>query len=261
MAAKAKQQGVEGLAPGDEVYCRHPKVGATMLKVLAVGKDGFQGIGEDGQTHKVRHSEYLGHKVRALHTYKVKDEGVDGAILERKDGQRRYVPKPEETAAKAIGAKDLDPLLSDLDALVEKAIRPLPLGPEWIMKAIGRRALFDPAKQKRSQTRNNGQFSKKVGGAHATPKPGLKSLPEPSHRHGDRVRFRHGTIEGEGELIGSGQDGVTVRDDQGREHLVRHDALLPPTDEEKAARAEARKAKVKPAKGQKPKKAAENAVL
>lgn len=45
-------------------------------------------------------------------------------------------------------------------------------------------------------------------------------------KHGDRVRFRHGDVEGEGEIVASGPDGVIVRDDEGREHKVRHEYLI-----------------------------------
>lgn len=48
--------------------------------------------------------------------------------------------------------------------------------------------------------------------------------------HGDRVKFQHGKVEGEGEIVASGADGVMVLDDAGREHPIRHDNLLGPAD-------------------------------
>lgn len=55
---------------------------------------------------------------------------------------------------------------------------------------------------------------------------GRKDAPAAPMKHGDIIRFRHGDVEGKGEIVGSGEDGVTVRDDAGREHQVRHDALI-----------------------------------
>jgi len=47
-------------------------------------------------------------------------------------------------------------------------------------------------------------------------------------KHGQSVRFQHGQVEGEGKIVASGADGVTVEDAQGELHQVRHEALLGP---------------------------------
>src|SRR4051812_11709259 len=96
----AKAPPAPDLAPDDEVYVRHPIRGVSIVRVLASGRDGFQGTDEDGTRVKVHHTELLGHKTRMLHTYNLVDEGADGVLVERGDGQRRFLrgelPKASE---------------------------------------------------------------------------------------------------------------------------------------------------------------------
>jgi hypothetical protein len=54
---------------------------------------------------------------------------------------------------------------------------------------------------------------------------------EPEMQHHDRVRFQHGKVAGEGEIVASGPDGVRVVDDAGREHTVRHENLIGSADD------------------------------
>lgn len=247
---------VEGMEAGDTVYVRHPVIGVSTVKVRAVGKHGFQADGEDGQRHKLHHDSYLGHKARALHTYELVDQGADGVVVERGDGVRRFLrgelPNGDDEAEGQSGdAKEKDPLLAGLDELAEKALRPIGDFSDFLMKA-GPRVRFDPGKHK-------GKAKPKEKPSNAPPGGPMKAGPsakgKPLHCHGDLVRFRHGDVEGCGEIVGSGIDGVTVKDEAGREHLVRHDALLPPTPEELKVREAARAAKeAKPTKpdGKKP---------
>lgn len=254
---------VEGMEAGDTVYVRHPTIGVSTVKVRAVGKHGFQADGEDGQRHKLHHESYLGHKARALHTYELVDEGADGVVVERGDGVRRFLrgelPKAADTAEpgdEAGGAaKEKDPLLAGLDELAEKALRPVGDLSAWFMKA-GPRVQFDPSKHKRGQPKNAGQFGPGGGGgakpvnapAGGPMKAGPSAKGAPLHKHGDKVRFRHGDVEGSGEIVASGQDGVTVKTEDGREHQVRHDALLPPSAEDKKDRAASAEKKAEEAK-------------
>lgn len=56
-------------------------------------------------------------------------------------------------------------------------------------------------------------------------KPGKSDDDKPAMKHGDVVNFQHGDVQGSGKVVGSGADGVTVRDDAGREHQVKHEHL------------------------------------
>lgn len=51
---------------------------------------------------------------------------------------------------------------------------------------------------------------------------------KPALKHGDVASFRHGDVQGEGRIIASGADGVTLQDKDGREHHVRHEHLTGP---------------------------------
>jgi hypothetical protein len=67
----------------------------------------------------------------------------------------------------------------------------------------------------------------------------MRGAPEGEGRmkHHERVRFQHGEVIGEGEIVASGADGVMVKDDAGREHPVRHTNLLGPAHEHDPAMA------------------------
>lgn len=256
-AKPAKQKPVEGLEPGDEVYCRHPTKGAVTVKVLAVGKHGFTADDEEGVRHKLHHDTYLGHKSRQLHEYRVVEEGADGFLAERADGQRRFLrgqlPKPEasENSGTQGAGQDNDPLLAGLDDIMAKALRPLPrLVPATLPADLGVFAKAGPLKNRpglslKDITDRTGRHSKHwVRTNKEQPHPREKKGEEPEggdkpraeakkptptlHKHGDTVSFRHGDVEGHGKIVGSGVDGVTVQTEDGREHKVRHDAIEPP---------------------------------
>lgn len=60
------------------------------------------------------------------------------------------------------------------------------------------------------------------------PDEGGDKRPKAAMKHGDVVRFRHGDVEGQGKIVASGADGVTVHDAQGQAHQVRHEHLVGP---------------------------------
>jgi hypothetical protein len=246
MAAKAQ---APDLSRGDEVYARHPTMGAVRVKVLASGKDGFQGTDEAGNRVKVRHSEYLGHKARQLHTYRVIDEGADGTLVEDATGRRRFLqgelpggaPSEDSGSGRSTGQDD-DPLLAGLDDLMKKALRPLPTLAEWMFKAgpIANRPGLVLRKQTDRTGRQSGHWVRSMPKQkhprekgkpdEPTGKPAEHEKPseETVHKHGDEVTYRHGGVEGKGTIVASGKDGVTVRDADGRESQVRHEAIDPP---------------------------------
>lgn len=224
-----KGQPVDGMETGDTVYVRHAQRGVATVNVVAIGKDGFQGIDESGARVKVRHPEYLGHKTRLLHTYSLVDEGADGVVVERGDGQRRFLrgelPKESENSGPAKPTTN-DPLLSGLDELMGKALRPLSEPAEWLLKAVAAGSVKGrPGLTQRRITDRTGRSANRW--VRAQPK---EKKNRPVHKHGDDVKFRHEAVEGHGKIVGSGQDGVTIRDETGREHQVRHDAITPPPE-------------------------------
>lgn len=259
---KSKASGKEapGLEAGDHVYAKHPQHGAMVLKVLASGRDGFTGADGDGGRHQIPHDGYLGHKTRMLHTYKVVDEGADGSLLEDDAGKRRYLagemPKPpdstpEESKGSKTDAFADDPLVGGLKTLTKAMHAPRPLllppGLALLLKAapaaqpsggrpgLSQRRIVDRGGRAQNRWVKTVKDQPKPRRRAASQEPQEAKTPQqqeaekrPAHKHGDQVTFRHGDVEGSGKIVGSGQDGVTVQDKDGREHQVRHEALDPP---------------------------------
>ncbi len=55
---------------------------------------------------------------------------------------------------------------------------------------------------------------------------------QPDMKHGDSVEFQAGNAKGNGEIVASGKDGATVKDQSGREHKVHWDDLTDHTPKE-----------------------------
>ena len=127
-AARKAPEVAADIEAGDHVYVNHPKLGAMAVRVLAKGADGFTAKCGKGGLHRVGYDGYLGHRSRLTHQYKVVEQGADGAILEGKDGKRRFVAgelpaeHASEMAAEVGPEADPpppagDPLLGGLDRL------------------------------------------------------------------------------------------------------------------------------------------------
>lgn len=228
----------DGLERQDLVYAKHPTKGVVTVRVLAVGKHGFTAEDGEGARHKLHHESYLGHKTRNLNTYRVADVGADGTVLEDKTGYRRFlhgeIPGQDSGDATATG-QPADPLIEGLEEVLQKALRPLPdllshpvSGPLLLFKALSSRpglTLRDSTDRAGRHTRHWVRTSKEQ--KHPRQKKAEEApRPRPAkHKHGDSVKFRHGDVEGNGKIVASGQDGVTVADDSGREHHVRHEHI------------------------------------
>lgn len=79
-----------GVHPGDELYYRHPRLGAISGKVLAHGEHGCT-LQCGKQRHKVKWANVLGHKQRAPQEFMVVEEGEDGLVVSDRKGRRRFV--------------------------------------------------------------------------------------------------------------------------------------------------------------------------
>lgn len=247
------------LERGDTIYAKHPKQGAVVVKVLASGKDGYTASDGAGKRHKLLHDSYLGHQSRVIPTLKMVDQGADGMLMEDQRGVRRFVkgelPKPEPAEPSgnhtAAGQTD-DPLIGGLN-LLKKALAPMTFAPlppipdglVLMLKAAGQPATgraglalrqITDSLGRRSQRwvkttpdQKKGRRTKKPDETTdpRTPHKDDKPVAAALHKHGDTVAFRHGDTEGSGKIVGSGADGVTVQTEDGREHMVRHDHLLP----------------------------------
>lgn len=125
-APPAKPHPLHGaVLAGDQVYVHHPKAGPMAVKVLAAGKDGVTAECEKKGRYRVPYDAVLGHRARMPQSWRVLDQGAEGAILQGPDGARRYVrgqvpaeappTKPKPTGAKSW--REDDPLLGGLDRL------------------------------------------------------------------------------------------------------------------------------------------------
>lgn len=179
---------------GDEIYIHHQGQPCTGV----VRSHGRHGVTVDvaGGRHKVKWDNVLGHKRRAAQKYNVVDHGEDGMLVEDPGGKRRFIAVPNE-------AKE-DPM---------------------VVKSHGRRqvVLFmksgpppGPGLQQKNITDKNGvQTTRWVSTAAGGP---------PAQR-GQHVGFENGQHRGHGQVMASGQHGVTVQDPAGGEHRVTHDKV------------------------------------
>ena len=179
---------------GDHLYVHHQGQPCTGV-VRAHGRHGVT-VEIDKQHHKVRWDKVLGHKKRAAQTYNVIDHGEDGMLVQDAQGRRRYVAMPNE---------------SKEDPMVVKAFGQRPV---LFVKAAG--APPGPGLQQKKVTDKNGvQTTKWV----SIDKGG------PPAQNGQHVGFQNGEHRGHGQVVATGQHGVTVKDQAGGEHRVHHEKI------------------------------------
>lgn len=181
-----------GVEVGDHLYVHHQGQPCTGL-VRAHGRHGVT-VEIDGQHHKVKWQHVLGHKTRVRQSYTVMDAGEDGMLVQDAQGRRRYVATPNE---------------SKEDPMVAKSMRQRPV--LLFMKANG--APPGPGLQEKKITDKNGVqttrwVSVDAGG--------------PPAQRGQHVGFTNGAHKTHGQVIASGQHGVTVQDHTGGRHQVPH---------------------------------------
>lgn len=236
--AKAAHSRMGTVEPGDEVYAHHHQRGPMAVKVLAHGRDGFTGEDDKGARHSIGWDRMLGHKKRVAMEMKVLDQGAEGAIVQDGRGKRRFlagdVGTTEPTQPRGPAPK-ADPLMEGLETLGKSlagggrvifakaalanapglALRPVTDKLGHQTKRWVRTMKDQPAAQKPKALDDKPT----IHDARQT------DLEEHIHKHGDVVSFQHGNVRGTGTITSSGRDGVTVQDESGTSHQVRHDAL------------------------------------
>lgn len=215
-----KQTPVDGVEVGDWVYARHPVHGPMTVRVRSRGAHGFRGRDEAGQMHGLYWDTYLGHQRRALGRFSVVNQGADGALVEDENGRRRFVGGELELPEPPKPGNDFGQTSDD----------PLEGGMDKLGKALNRgRALFFKAAVANRPGLALKDVTDKVG--HHTKRWTRTNPDQPGAgggkvlRHGDTAHFRHGNVMGSGKIAASGADGVTLHDDAGNKHQVRHEHL------------------------------------
>lgn len=114
---------------GDEVFYNHPSRGLTSGRIVAVGRDGLQIEGEDGEVTPVLHDAVVGHKARARRRLRLIETGEDGSIAEDEFGRRTFVagrldaeglePGEVEQLKKALASGVLDPAAELVSSVAE----------------------------------------------------------------------------------------------------------------------------------------------
>ncbi len=232
--------------PGDEVYFRHAEHGPMSGKVLAAGAHGCTVKCPKGQSHKVRWADLHGHKQRAERHAKIIDQGEDGSICETEDGKRFYLqgdmPQDDEQDPVEKMTKALRTVVRDLrrhkqaEEPMRKAILFIPSNGagELLAKANIKGAPGVSLQTTSDKTGHQIKRWKKTGPDQPANQSGGKAE-EPDAENtrgsqagygthnieaGDRIGFKAGEHEGEGEVTAAGKDGATVKDGEGREHQV-----------------------------------------
>jgi|GEM_PF-3097330 len=226
-----KKPNTGGVECGDHVYLQHATRGPIAVRVTACGKDGMTGRCEQGQRHTAGWDTVLGVRHRRPITAKLVEQGADGAILEESDGKRRYVegevPMPEQPAEPVTPQND-DPLTGGLGKL-KKAMTMFGTSRVMFFKAGGQ--IANRAGLALKDVTDKGGHQTKRWTKTGQEQPAEKPKAGAPMQHGGVVAFRHGDVEGKGKVVASGQHGVTVADETGREHQVRHEHLIGPHKE------------------------------
>ena len=232
----AKQpDGARAVRRGDVLYVSGES-GPACGEVLCHGRDGVT-VRIDGKPIRVRWHGVLGHKQRIETHANVVDHGDDGAIVEDDEGVRRYIQglaladelEEEEEAETELSKSDRVLLTKDgsgsavagsvavlgqddgEDAFAKsdfllKAKKPVSNKPGLTLRDVPSARTGTVKRWVRNDRDEKGQ---KGGRDQAEP--------------GSEVRFRSASGHAlTGKVVSSGADGVTVRDERGGEHRIRH---------------------------------------
>lgn len=257
--------GNPGVEVGDTIFANHNVHGILPVTVVSVGRDGCFATGPTGERHAVPWSAYISHKHRAPIAYHVVDQGADGSIVADDRGRRRYLhgeiidsdrdaaeegqreeaaregrPWHEAEMDEGAAARDrlekaltreIDPFDAFLKAQ-EIANRPGLALQQAQSRTGGTIRRWKRTTADQPQQRQHGQAKPDQGQQRGQQQ---QQKPQRLMRHGETVKFRHGNVEGSGKIVASGPAGVTVKDEDGREHRVRHEALVHPDTDKPVA--------------------------
>lgn len=226
---KDKQPAGQRAHPGDHVFFHHDEAGPLSGHVLCCGKHGATVKDADGNHHKVRWERLLGHKKRADRSAKVIDEGEDGSICEDQDGRRFYLhgelPRDDEPGPGADAPADEPDHNEDDDMKKSLILFTRGEGREALLKARANAAglaLQEVTDKAGHQTKR----WKKTNPDEDKGRDRQAGANDDHHQEarqkvvGKVVPFTAGSFKGKGEVTAAGKDGVTVKDDAGREHQV-----------------------------------------
>lgn len=204
MSRTIRKNGNPGVESGDHVYYRHPSLGVTHGRVVCHGADGCTLDHSGGGRHKVLWSGVMGHRSRAPMTARVLDHGEDGSLVEI-NGRRAFIRQPAAGFGGADGVQDQggEAPRSDEMTKAQKAPR------VFFWKAMPPGAPKAGKEEAPEGGDDDGQAE--TGGQKFGPH---------NVSQGARVKFKMGALAGEGDVVGHGEHGATVRDDEGREHRV-----------------------------------------
>lgn len=107
----------------DEIYFRD-RDGPRRGRVLCQGKAGCT-VESDGQRHRVKWEHVLGHHKRARPEHRLVEQGEDGAILEDKQGRRRYLHGYGQDHDDEADREDAMPAHDDDDDKPERVLKAL----------------------------------------------------------------------------------------------------------------------------------------
>jgi hypothetical protein len=194
--------------PGDSLYYHGPG-GVGHAPVLCAGKHGVT-LDIDGQPTAVRWQHVLGHRERVSYPARIVDAGEDGAIVEEDDGTRAYIeglakpePEPEPEPETAWGS-----LMKSETAYL------------FFVKAAGTQVANRPGLSLQTVSSKRGGQVKRWK---RTSEEQSRERPHAAAKPGASVQFAGGA----GQVVASGADGVTIRDQAGKEHQVRHGDYRP----------------------------------
>ena len=218
------------IVKGDHVYFQTPK-GPRSGEVKAVGKHGATVLCE-GKHHKIKHAHVLGMKQKLERKFTVVDQGGDGALVEDSEGKQLYIHDSEGHLKQALSGdvtghkkNDQQPqALTKSFNFQNKVILFLKAGPIKNRPGLSLQEVTDnqghithkwkhtsePVKAEREK-----QTEKEASKPNAHQNSNTRSLSA-----GDHVAFNAGKKAATGEIVSSGKDGITVRDEAGKEHKV-----------------------------------------
>ena len=205
---------------------------------MCVGKHGAT-VDSEGARYKVRWAHVLGHRERLMPAYEVVDRGEDGAIVRDDEGKTAFLAdyedpekEPRKTEWDRLGKAikgDPDIRKSEGSSMIlflkagTVANRP-GLHLETVTDKAGHQTKrwkrgVEAPKQERPRKAEDPEQERKPRQAPQDTQDGEKAAGD-RPGVGSKVKFETTEYAGEGEIVGRGKDGATVKDADGNTHSV-----------------------------------------